>query len=241
MNRISSIVPKSNPREDRWTLPALRSGSGLPSATTSMIRSTPALIPGGELAFTKQRCDVLGDDPARRDVGQRPLEAVAHLDPHLLVVLGDEEQRAVVPALAADLPFLGDPDRIGLDRLGLRRRHDQHRELIGRAGLPVGELRFERLLLRGRQRLREIGDVSAQRRDRQQAVGAGFPRLSAQRRCRQRKNDRRECGERACDARSGRCKKAHGGIPLSTTTRRAARARRRAAASMHVGFRPAGQ
>ena len=95
------------------------------------------------------------------DVGQRALEAVADLDAHLPVVLGDEEQRAVVLALAADLPLLGDADRIGLDRLRLRRRHDQHDELVAGARFPVGELRLERLLSPRRQRLREIGDVRA--------------------------------------------------------------------------------
>ena len=60
-----------------------------------------------EAVLPKERRDVLGDDPPRRNVGQHAFEAVADLDTHLAIVFGDDEQRAVVLAFAADLPRLG--------------------------------------------------------------------------------------------------------------------------------------
>ena len=130
-----------------------------------MIRSTPALMPCGELTLLEVRRDRFADDPARRHVGQHALEAVADFDAHALVVLGDEEDRAVVLALLTDLPGLGDAQRVLLDRLRLGGRHDQDDELVGRARLPVGELRLERLSLRRRQRAGLVGDPAGQRRD----------------------------------------------------------------------------
>ncbi len=44
-NRISSSVSKLNPPPGRRPLSVFGGGSGLPSATTAMIRSTPASIP----------------------------------------------------------------------------------------------------------------------------------------------------------------------------------------------------
>ena len=66
--------------------------------------------PGRELALAEQRRHVFGNDPARCGVGQHALEAVSHLDAHLLVVLRDQEQRAVILALAPDLPFFRHTD-----------------------------------------------------------------------------------------------------------------------------------
>ena len=134
---------------------------------------------GREPAVAERRRDLLADDPRRRDVGQHSLEPVADLDPDLPVVLGDDEQHAVVLPLAADLPLLRDTQRVGLDRFRLRGRHDEHHQLVRRAGFPVGELGFERRDLRRRQGLRLVGDVRRQRRDRQQAVRARLPGLRA--------------------------------------------------------------
>ena len=72
--------------------------------------------PLGELALLEQRRHGLGDDPMRGHVGQHAFEAVADLDAHLPVVLGDQEDRAVVLALVPDLPRVGDADRIRFDR-----------------------------------------------------------------------------------------------------------------------------
>ena len=73
----------------------------------------------GEIAAPEFRRDDLVDDALGGDVGQRAFEAVTDLDAQMAVVLGDDQQRAVVDLLAADLPGFGDPDRVLLD--GLRR------------------------------------------------------------------------------------------------------------------------
>ena len=101
----------------------------------------------GEIAGPEFRRDDLVDDALGGDVGERAFEAVADLDAQLAVVLGDDQQRAVVDLLAPDLPGLRDPDRILLDRLGLGGRHDQHRDL---AALPR---------LEGLERLRQRRDI----------------------------------------------------------------------------------
>ena len=116
---------------------------------------------GGEIALAEFGRDVLGDDAPRRHVGERALEAVAHFDAHALVVLGDQQDRAVVLALVADLPRLGHADRVLLDRLGRGGRHDQHGELVGRARFPVAQLRLERLPLGRGQRAGLVGDRAA--------------------------------------------------------------------------------
>ena len=123
-------------------------GSGSPSMT-AMMRSTPAEIPPAKSPVLNFGVMIFVDDAPCRDIGQRALETVADLDAKLAVVLGDEQDRAVVDLLAPDLPGLRDPDRILLDRFRRRGRHDQHRDL---AALP----RLEIL-----QRLRQRGDVGA--------------------------------------------------------------------------------
>ena len=106
----------------------------------------------GEIAALEFRRDVLVDDALGGGVGQRAFEAVADLDAQAAVVLGDDEQRAVVDLLAADLPGFRDPERELLDRLGVRRRHDQHRDLAALARLQI------------LQRLRQRGDVAGRER-----------------------------------------------------------------------------
>ena len=112
-------------------------GSGLPSSTTAMMRSTPASMPGGELALREQRRDGFADDAARGHVGQHAFEAVADLDAHALVVLGDEK---IAPLSSPFWPIFhasATRMRVLLDRFRRGRRHDQHGELIGRARFPV--------------------------------------------------------------------------------------------------------
>ena len=101
------------------------------------MRSTPAEMPPAKSPVAEFRRDDLVDDAPRGDVGQRAFQAVADLDAQLAVVLGDHQQRAVVDLLAPDLPGLGDADRELLDRLGLRGRHDQHRDLAALARLEI--------------------------------------------------------------------------------------------------------
>ena len=89
-----------------------------------------------------------------------------HLDAHRAIVLGDDQDGAVVGLCAADLPGLGEPDPELRDVLGLGRRQDQHRDLRALARLERRELFLERGLLRGRQRAGEIGDARLERRQR---------------------------------------------------------------------------
>src|SRR4029077_2093759 len=89
----------------------------------------------GEIAALESRRDVLVDDALAGDVGDRAFESIADLDAQAAVVLGDDEQRAVIDLLAADLPGLRHPQRKLLDRLTVRGRHDQHRDLAALAGL----------------------------------------------------------------------------------------------------------
>ena len=93
---------------------------------------------------------VLVDDAIGGRVGQRALEAVADLDAHLAVVLA--RRAAATPSstlLAAELPVLDDADRILLDLLGLRGRHDQHRDLAALALLERRAALLERCDLVG--------------------------------------------------------------------------------------------
>ena len=89
----------------RASAAAPAAGSFSPSMTR-IIRSTPAEMPPAKSPGLELRRDVLVDDALGGDVGERAFEAVADLDAQRAVVLGDDEQRAVVDLLAADLPVL---------------------------------------------------------------------------------------------------------------------------------------
>ena len=94
-------------------------GSGSPSMTP-IIRLMPAAMPPAKSPLLKRGVITSSMMRLRGDVGQRAFQAVADLDAQLAVVLGDDEQRAVVDLLAADLPGLRDAQRILLDGLGRR-------------------------------------------------------------------------------------------------------------------------
>src|SRR5207253_8045333 len=82
-----------------------------------------------EIPLLEARHDVVLDDALRDGVRQDALEAVADLDLQLAVVLGDDEQHAVVDAFAAQLPRLVDAHGVLLDRLGLRAGDEEQRDL----------------------------------------------------------------------------------------------------------------
>src|SRR5581483_9866262 len=71
----------------------------------------------GEIAALEARHDGLVDDAPRGDVGQCAFEAIADLDPQLVIVYGDHQERTVVDLPAADLPGFRRADRVLLDRL----------------------------------------------------------------------------------------------------------------------------
>ena len=119
-----------------------------------------------EIAGLEFRRDVLVDDALGRGVGERAFEAVTDLDAQPAIVLGDDEQRAVVDLLAADLPGLRDAKRILLDGLAVGRRHDQHRDLAALSRLQIPQRLRQRCDVAGRERAGLVDDASAQRRHR---------------------------------------------------------------------------
>jgi hypothetical protein len=65
--------------------------------------------------------DPIADDPPGREVRQPAFQAVHHLDPDLAVVPGNNEDNAVVEALAADLPALGHANGKIFQRIPIQR------------------------------------------------------------------------------------------------------------------------
>jgi hypothetical protein len=90
-----------------------------------------------------------------------------------MVVLGDDDDQAVVDVLPPDLPRLGNTDRVLLDRLRLRRRHHEDRDLAALARLERGERLVEARDLLGSERAGEIGDASLERGDRDKVLRRG--------------------------------------------------------------------
>ena len=82
----------------------------------------------------------MDEDTASVSVG---LEPVADLDAHLPVVEEDQEDDAVVEALRADPPGLGEPDREVLEALAVERAEDGDDHLIATAPLALDELLLE--------------------------------------------------------------------------------------------------
>ena len=68
------------------------------------IGSTPASMPPAKLPFWNCGAIGRGDDDLGQRIRQRAFEAVADLDAHLALLGRDEEQRAVVLPLLAELP-----------------------------------------------------------------------------------------------------------------------------------------
>ena len=129
----------------------------------------------GKIPAPESRRDDFIDDALGGDVVKRAFKAVADLDAKFAVVLGNNQQCAVVDLLAPDLPGLGDPDRILLDGFRRRRRHDQHRDL---AAFPRFE-GFQGLRQRRNVAAREssglVDDPARQRRHRDVGCGRESP------------------------------------------------------------------
>ena len=75
----------------------------------------------------------------RRDtrVGQRALEPIADLDPHLALLRRDDQQRAVVLALLADAPGAAELVAVVGDVVALQRAQRRDDELGARLLLPA--------------------------------------------------------------------------------------------------------
>jgi hypothetical protein len=123
------------------------------------------LDPAREVARPEPGYDPLVDDAVGERVGERAFQPVADLDPQRAIILRDEQQGAVVDPLAPELPRAGHADPVLLDRLRLRRGHDEHRDLRALALLEDLELRLERRTRPRSERPGQVGDPRRERRD----------------------------------------------------------------------------
>ncbi len=82
-----------------------------------------------KITLAQARRDQLADDPFAEGIVQHPFEPIAHLDAQGPVILGDDQQHAVVDLLPSQLPLLHHPHRVLLDRLGLGGGDQQQRDL----------------------------------------------------------------------------------------------------------------
>ncbi len=119
-------------------------------------------VRGASLA--EARGDDVPENGGGDRVGEPALEPVADLDAHLPVVEEDEEDDAVVEALLADPPRLGQPDRVALEALALERAEDGDHHLVAAGGLPGRELLLEAVPVGGGQRARVVVDAPVGRR-----------------------------------------------------------------------------
>ena len=68
-----------------------------------------------EVLALESRQDGLADDAFAGVVVERSLQAIAHLNAHRAIILGDDEDRAVIDSSAAELAFLCHAQRILFD------------------------------------------------------------------------------------------------------------------------------
>src|SRR5437667_1677207 len=180
-------------------------------------RAGPGSDAAVEITGAEVRRYHVAHDPLRDCVGDRALEAAPDLDAQLAIVLGDDEDDAVVDARAADFPRVGDADRVLLDGLGRSRRQHQHRDLAAFSALELAKSPLEILLLRSGERAGEIGHARLERRHRDLGAGGGEAR---------EENAGREEAEPAS---------AHGGTTASPARRAC---RNRPSAAWRWPFRP---
>ena len=117
-------------------------------------------------AFEIRRND-LRHDAFRRGVVQRTFQSVADFDAQLAVILGDEQQHAIVHAFAPQLPRIHDANSELFDGFGLGAWHKQNRNLRSFARLECRQLGFKCLCLRSIECGSKIGDAMLKRRERQ--------------------------------------------------------------------------
>ena len=129
-----------------------------------------------EIAGAEMRSDHVAHHALGDGVGDRPFETAADFDAKFPVVLGDDEDDAVVDARAADFPGVGDADRVLLDGLRLGRREHQHRDLAAFAALEIAQARIEIPKLGCRERPGKVGDVCLERRHHDLRASGNEPR-----------------------------------------------------------------
>ena len=96
------------------------------------------------------------NDPLGRHVGQRALQAVTDLDAQFMIVFRDQQQHAVVNALASELPNFFNTYGILLNRFRLCRRNNEDGHLATLALFEILQRLFQGLLLLRVQRSCEI-------------------------------------------------------------------------------------
>ena len=140
-----------------------------------------------EVVRQKMRRDHLANDALRHHVGNRALQPVADLDAQALVILGNDQDDAVIGPGATDFPLFGNADRILLYGFRLSAGQHQHRDLAAFPLLEGAQFGFERGKLPRVQRAGEIGDARLQRRHRDR-VRRAYGRRKHQRHKHQRQD-----------------------------------------------------
>ncbi len=89
------------------------------------------------------------DNPRSQHIGHRAFQAIAHFQPHAAVILGNQEQDAVIHLGPAHFPFVKYPARIGFNRIGYHCGHHQYKNLGALAFFKGFKFLFDIGLLRG--------------------------------------------------------------------------------------------
>ena len=113
--------------------PGARTGARVRPGDRLVDRVEAGRDPVGHPALTEARRHLVSEDRAADRVGQGALQAVAHLEAHPPVVQEHQEDHAVVEALLAEPPGLGQPNREVLQALALEGPEDRHHDLVGAA------------------------------------------------------------------------------------------------------------
>ncbi len=116
----------------------------------------------GEVALTEAGSDDVVEDPPRSQVGDRRLEAVAHLEPHLAIVANDQQEGAVIELAAPQLPGLGDPQAVVVDHLTVEGRDRQDGDLRAPLVLEALQACLDAGLGFGREHVGEVVDPAGE-------------------------------------------------------------------------------
>jgi hypothetical protein len=127
------------------------------------------------------RRDGVGNDVTGRDIRQRPFQSPPDLDAHAVVVLGHQENGAIVDALASQFPSVINPNAVLLDVFRLRGGDDQHHDLAALLGLEGRELGLQSIDGLAGQGAGQIGDSRCRRRHRD--LGTRGQRGQSQQKC----------------------------------------------------------
>ncbi len=117
------------------------------------------------VAHLEVRLDGLIQDAVGGRVRQCAFQAVADLDTHPPVVLGDDQYRAIVDSLAPELPLVRDANAVLLDFLRLGGGNDQDRDLAALLRLQVCQLALEFIDRSAGEGSGEVDDAGRERRN----------------------------------------------------------------------------